>query len=454
MLYAVVDIETTGGYANASSITEIAIVVTDGENILDQYETLINPHQKIPYFITRLTGITDAMVATAPSFDEVAEKIYSILHDKIFVAHNVSFDYSFVNHQLKQNGFALHNKKLCTVKYGKKVITGLPSYSLGNFCKSVNIPLTQRHRAMGDCYATALLLQFILKNDTQNTLELFIKNNKHQNKNLPLQLAAVDYNNLPTSIGVYYFLDSKQKIIYIGKAINIKKRVASHFSGNATTKQRQEFIRNIAYIKFQLVATELMSLLLESVEIKKHWPKYNQAQKQFEPKFALYSYTNQNGYLQLCVDKWKKNFPSIISVKNKVEGLQVLGKMVTEANLCPSYCQVAYLNETTNHINCNGTCTHYYNAASYNQAVQSAINTIQDNTKSFLLIDEGLEPNQVSVVAVEKGNFIAMGYLPKTKNNKYSFKQYQDLEPYPNNNFTNSIVNNYAEQNQHLLTYQ
>ncbi len=453
MLYAVVDIETTGGYANASSITEIAIVITDGEKIIDQYETLINPHQKIPFFITKLTGINDAMVASAPSFEDVAEKIYNLLHDKIFVAHNVSFDYSFVNHQLKQSGYTLHNKKLCTVKYGKKVITGLPSYSLGNFCKAVKIPVTQRHRAMGDCYATALLLQLILKNDDKNILETIIKNSK-ENKNLPLQLAAADYNNLPTSIGVYYFLNAKQKIIYIGKAINIKKRVASHFSGNATTKQRQEFIRNIAYIKYQLVATELMSLVLESVEIKKHWPIYNQAQKQFEPKFGIYSYTNQNGYINLCVDKWKKNFPTIVTVKNKVDGLIVLNQMAKANNLCPNYCQVPYMVESTTHTLCNGICTQYTNANSYNNAVQNAIEKLQNDTKSFLIIDEGMEPNQVSAIAIDKGNFIAMGYLPKVKNNKYNFNQHQQLELHQSNNYINSIVKHFAKQNEQLVVYK
>ncbi len=445
MLYAVVDIETTGGYANASSITEIAIVITDGKKIIETYETLINPHQKIPYFITRLTGINDAMVAIAPSFEEVAEKIYMLLNDKIFVAHNVSFDYSFVNFQLKQYGFELPNKKLCTIKYGKKVVPGLKSYSLGNFCKALQIPILQRHRAMGDCKATALLLIHLLANDTNNNLETFIKNKDHS-KNLPLQLSALEYNNLPTGIGVYYFLNSKQKIIYIGKAINIKKRVASHFAGNKTSKQRQEFIRNIAFIKYQLVATELMSLILESVEIKKHWPIYNQSQKHFEQKFAIYQYIDQKGYIRLCVEKKQKNLPYIVTVPNIVEGLIQLRKLAIAHNLCPNKCAISYYAPETAHKKCNGVCNQYTNTIFYNNNASVAIVTLQQNFETYLIIENGLNANEVSVIAIENGNFIAMGYLPKTKNNTYHFEQHQNLTVYPSNNFINQIVQQTASK--------
>ena len=128
-MYAIVDIETTGSYASANGITEISIHVYDGEKVVEQFETLINPQQPIPYFIQAMTGITDTMVSDAPHFEDVAEKIFSILQNNIFVAHNVSFDYSFVKHQLAQCGFQLHTKKLCTVRLArknKKSFTGGP----------------------------------------------------------------------------------------------------------------------------------------------------------------------------------------------------------------------------------------------------------------------------------------------------------------------------------------
>ena len=134
-MYAIVDIETTGGYAAANGITEIAVYIHNGERVVKRFETLINPNRIIPHFITGLTGIDNAMVADAPLFDEVADTLFELLNDKIFIAHNVNFDYSFLKHHLKESGYELTAKKLCTVRLSKKVFPNLPSYSLGNLCR-------------------------------------------------------------------------------------------------------------------------------------------------------------------------------------------------------------------------------------------------------------------------------------------------------------------------------
>ncbi len=450
MYYAIVDIETTGGYASAGAITEIAIIVTDGEKIIEKYETLINPQREIPYFITKLTGIDNNMVNDAPTFDEVAPKVFNILNGNIFVAHNVNFDFSFVNHQLKENGYTLNCKKLCTVRYGKKVITGLRSYSLGNFCKAIGIPVENRHRAGGDCMATYYLLKKIVTEDKNNELDKLLKN-KTKEKNLPLQVDKDNYHNLPNGIGVYYFLDAKEKIIYIGKAINIKKRVASHFVGNKTSKQRQEFIRNIASIKYTLVATELMSLILESSEIKNYWPKYNKSQKNFEHQYAIYNYEDQNGYLRLCMDKKKKNLPFVITVKNKVDGLIKLRKIVEEHHLCPKLCQVAYLIPDNENCTCNGVCESKIPFKKYNKLVQKAIKKWQDNSASFVIKDKALNENECSVVVVINGDFVGMGYAPiQTKIKKYKeVASFIDL--YKPNQYINNLVLHYATLQKELV---
>ncbi|MEO5648084.1 MAG: exonuclease domain-containing protein, partial [Chitinophagaceae bacterium] len=164
-MYAIVDIETTGGYAAASGITEIAIIIHDGEKVLEQFESLVRPAYNIPSYIQSLTGITNDMVENAPGFGELSAKIFSLLHDKIFIAHNVNFDYSFVKHQLSHSGYDLNVCKLCTVRLARKLIPGLPSYSLGNLCRSVNISISNRHRAGGDAIATAALFSQLVKQD-------------------------------------------------------------------------------------------------------------------------------------------------------------------------------------------------------------------------------------------------------------------------------------------------
>lgn len=175
MLYAVVDIETTGSYAAGNGITEIAIVITDGKEVLDMYETLVNPGQPIPYFIQNLTGINDRMVAKAPPFEEVAAKVHEMLQDKIFIAHNVNFDYSFVKHHLQAVGYELDTRKLCTVRLTRKIIPGLNGYSLGKLCHQLNINLTNHHRAGGDALATAQIFNMLVERDDKNVIAGMLK---------------------------------------------------------------------------------------------------------------------------------------------------------------------------------------------------------------------------------------------------------------------------------------
>ena len=163
-MYAIVDIETTGSYAKANGITEIAIVIHDGSEIIQRYQTLINPGTSIPVYIRALTGISNEMVQDAPYFRDVAAEIFELLNGKIFIAHNVNFDYSFVRYHLADSGYDLNCKKLCTVRLSRKIFKGLPSYSLGKLCRSLSIENNARHRAAGDAEATAILFSMLLEN--------------------------------------------------------------------------------------------------------------------------------------------------------------------------------------------------------------------------------------------------------------------------------------------------
>lgn len=162
MFYAIVDIETTGAYPSASGITEIAILIHDGVDIVERYETLINPERLIPLSIQALTGISDEMVANAPIFNEVAERIHQMLSGCVFVAHNVNFDYSFIKHHLSLAGYELDTRRLCTVRMSRQIKPGLKSYSLGKLCDTLGIQIENRHRAGGDAQATAILFSKLL----------------------------------------------------------------------------------------------------------------------------------------------------------------------------------------------------------------------------------------------------------------------------------------------------
>lgn len=172
-MYAVVDIETTGGNSKTGKITEIAIYIYNGSEITDSFSTLIDPECEIPYFITNITGITNEMVANAPKFYEVARKIVELTANKIFVAHNVSFDYNFIRKEFKDLGFEFSRKTMCTVQLSRKYIPNHRSYSLGNICAELGIEINGRHRAAGDALATVKLLDIILKNYQKSSSDLF-----------------------------------------------------------------------------------------------------------------------------------------------------------------------------------------------------------------------------------------------------------------------------------------
>jgi len=300
MKYAVVDIETTGGYPSGNGITEISIHIMDGNTVVETWESLINPEQFIPSYIEALTGINNEMVAEAPTFSEVAAHIYELLHDKIFIAHNVNFDYAFIRHHLSLSGHTLNCKKLCTVRLSRKLFPGLSSYSLGKLCKSLDMNLENRHRAGGDAAATAILFAKLLDADVESHISRSLEKASKEQV-LPPHLSRNYIDRLPSQPGVYYFRDQKGKIIYIGKAKNLKKRVCSHFSGNSSSKQRQEFLKNIHNIDYDICGTELMALILEATQIQKFWPENNRALKRFEQKYALYEYVDQNGYIRLGI---------------------------------------------------------------------------------------------------------------------------------------------------------
>lgn len=451
MKYAVVDIETTGGYPSGNGITEISIHVMEGNNVIQTWESLINPEQLIPNYIEALTGISNEMVSDAPVFSQVAAQIFELLNDKVFVAHNVNFDYAFIRHHLSLCGFNLNCKKLCTVRLSRKLFPGLPSYSLGRLCKSLEINLENRHRAGGDAAATAILFGMLLNADREAYIENALKKASKEQV-LPPHLSKNYIDRLPSLPGVYYFRDQKGKVIYIGKAKNLKKRVYSHFSGNSISRQRQEFLKNIHNIDYDICGTELMAFILEATQIKKFWPENNRALKRFEQKYALYEYVDQNGYLRLGIDKYKKQCPSLYSFNSILDGHHLLRTLIREFQLCEKLCFVQRnLTVCTGHElgTCQGACVGKEDPASYNKRVATAIQHLAAMLPSFVMIDKGRTADEQSCILIEQGKFYGMGYIAEhTDVNNFEILK-SALERYPSNDYIVNLILSYAESNPH-----
>lgn len=437
-MYAIVDIETTGGYAAANGITEIAVYIHDGERVVKHFETLINPQRAIPKFITGLTGIDDAMVKDAPGFDEVADTLFELLNDKIFIAHNVNFDYSFLKHHFKGSGYELTAKKLCTVKLARKVSPGLPSYSLGNLCRLLQLPISNRHRAGGDAMATVKLFEHCLANNGIEHIEQMLKRSS-ADQWLPLHLTKKDILQLPVCPGVYYFLDAKEKVVYVGKAVNIRKRVTSHFTHNDPDRKRQNFLRTIHKIKYKECATELEAIVLESAEIKRLWPKYNVSQKQPQQRYALYMFEDNRGYMRLAIDRRKKNLPSLYNFNLLHEGLVMLRKIVDEFELHEKLCFIDKTPFTERDLEFIDP-PHIYNGK-----IKRAVDALNEQLPTFAVIDDGIKSDEKLCLLVERGNFWGMGYVSSTQQIASVAELKNYLQPYADNDTIRNSIYSFVE---------
>ncbi|RYY61465.1 MAG: DNA polymerase III subunit epsilon [Chitinophagaceae bacterium] len=448
-MYAIVDIETTGGYASANGITEICIHVFDGEKTTGVFTSLVNPRQKIPRYIQAMTGITDEMVSSAPYFEEIAEKVYELLQPNIFIAHNVNFDHSFIRTQLAACGFNLNVKKLCTVRMSRKILPGFPSYGLGNLCQSLGITINDRHRAGGDTAATVEVFKMLLAGDRENFISKSLARNSKEQM-LPPNVPKEHFDKLPYTPGVYYFHNAKGKVIYVGKAKNIRYRVNSHFSSNSDSRQRQNFLKHTHAISFTSCGTELMAHILESTEIKKFWPAFNSSQKRPEQLFGLFLFEDQNGYKRLALDKTRKGVQSLTSYATMTEAQSALRQLIRAHGLCPRLCFLQKSSEPcdgSTEYNCSGACEGAELPEHYNQRVDEALRSIDDTRGSYAIVERGLQMDDQSCVLIWKGQFYGMGYIPGDVSISEPEALKDFLTPYKENLFIRNLVNVYASKN-------
>ena len=451
MLFAIVDIETTGGHASANGITEVAIVVHDGHEVLHCYETLINPLAPIPYHIQNLTGITNEMVATAPHFTEVAATIFDLLRDKVFVAHNVNFDYSFLRHQLQLAGYKLDVKKLCTVRLARKIIPGHKRYGLGSICGVLGIEHTEKHRAMGDCAATTELFALLYRTDFKNEMASMLKG-RNSEQYLPPNLPVESLAQLPECPGVYYFYNASGKVIYVGKAINLQRRVRSHFSNNKTSRQKADFLREIHSIDHRCTPTDLMAQILESVEIRKLWPAYNRSQKGHHPLYGVVHYTDRNGYERLAVEKLRPGTAAVYSFNSLFEGQQWLQRLQSEFELCPRLCNLAAEADCAGgkkSLLCPAVCGTTQSPDAYNDKVCEALRWIDTTLPTFLLLSPQRNAEECPAILVQKGKFYGMGTVCTESDILDLDSARSQLEPMPDNDFIRSIIYKEAGEKPH-----
>lgn len=445
-MYAILDIETTGGQFNEEGITEIAIYKFDGHEIVDQFISLVNPEIPIQPFVVKLTGINNAMLRSAPKFFEVAKRIIEITNDCVLVAHNADFDYRILRTEFRRLGYDFNLKTLCTVELSKKLLPEQASHSLGKLVRALGIPMADRHRASGDAMATVKLFKMLLDKDLEKEIVKELIKTEVQKGIAPKLFSIIE--NLPSKTGVYYIHNQEGKIIFIGKSKNIKKRVNQHFTG--ITHSAKKIQTEVFTVTYEETGSELIGVLKEMEEIKINRPIYNRMSRKNNYSWAIYSEKNTEGYLTLKLQKADGRKKEITSYLTLQEGKNALSHISSDFKLCQ---KLTGLYETKTHcfqysINeCDGACVGSVSPAEYNLRVTDFISKNSFENKSMVIVDRGRNINERSAILVENGEYKGYAFFDLN----YQIHQIEILKniiiPMQNSRDTRKTIQAYLRKN-------
>lgn len=412
-MYAIIDIETTGGSARIEKITEIAIYLHDGNQITGEFVSLVNPERNIPYFITNLTGITNEMVEDAPRFFEIARTIVELTEGSTFVAHNARFDYSFIRQEFKSLGFNYKRNILDTVALSRKLFPGYRSYSLGNICEDLRISINGRHRAAGDALATVKLFETLMAKDKEinGSKSVLLRNTMISKLNPKLDITKID--NIPDEPGIYYFYNENGDLIYIGKSRNLQQRISTHLSNN-TTNRSMEMRDQIADIDWEKTGSELIALLKESSEIKLNKPIYNRAQRRSGFQWGIFSFTDDNGYTNYRYGQLDNDESPISVFTSKEKTKSKLNSLVETYGLCQKLSGLYETDGACFHYQvgiCKGACIGKESSKEYNERTAKATEEFIFTRRNFFVIDKGREDEERCAVKIVNGKYGGYGYF-------------------------------------------
>ena len=324
-MYAVIDLEATGGKPGEERIIEVAIFMYDGRRIVDQFITLVRPDVPIPPFVQKLTGIRESDVQTAPRFHEIAKRIVQMTEGAVFVAHNAPFDYRILREEFARLGFDYLRVVLDTIPLTEKFLPGMPSYGLSTLCTELNIPHTRKHRADGDARATVHLLQILLDKDREKFIEgVYLK----QPAATGQHKFSVQIERYVKTIGLYYLFNADGRVLYVGKSDQLRVRIDRHFL--STSDKALALQAEVASIRVEETGSILLADILEHEELKKLKPPYNQAKDKYRLRFGLFAIETDRGLLWdvrgIQLD------PPLLQVDSVADGVALISRWAESRN--------------------------------------------------------------------------------------------------------------------------
>jgi len=380
------DCETTGGRAYRDRLTEIALIEIEDGAVVDQWQTLINPECTIPPWISRLTGIDNAMVAEAPTFEHIAASLFDRLQGKVLVAHNARFDYSFLKQSFQRCGITLSNKTLCSVKLSRQLYPQYRSHGLDRIIERLEIKVADRHRAMADTQVILAFMQHISENFDPAVISSSCQQLLRR-PSLPSHIDQSQIDVLPDAPGIYRFFDADGGLLYIGKSVNIRERVLSHFGQDHKIAKELDISHQLHLIEFEQTPSDFGAQLLENTEIKKRSPRFNRRQTKIKKLYQLALTTNQQGYCQLETVTADMNDIETITrryglFRSRKQAEKKVLELIQEQHLCQKLCGVEKRQRGAcfgyQLKKCRGACCGKEPSSHYNLRLQLALQQLKN----------------------------------------------------------------------------
>lgn len=448
---AFVDIETNGSNGERGRITEIAVIRVEGGEVVDEYTSLVNPGSPIPHWITRLTGITNNDLVGAPYFDDIAADVHRILDGAVFVAHNVRFDYSFIKRQLEASGYTFRPKLFCTVRMSRAMYPEHRGHSLEKIIARHGIQTTARHRAYDDAKAIYDFAQLAIADKGIEAFRVSVAT-QFKTKTLPPNMNETSFANIPPTPGVYIFEDQDGAPLYVGKSVNLRQRVMSHFANDTRIAKEMKLSQGSHNVSFIQTETEIEALLLESAKVKELQPIHNRLLRRQTKQTVLIRRYDDNGYLKMVLENKdlsdETGLESIYGVyTTKSQAKSRLESLVKTFDLCPKLMDLEKAKDACfrYHLGiCKGACVGEEDVEKYNRRVEYALERSKIETWPFkgelavkisetkaLIIDQWIIKGYLT--AVEDGST----YIERIKNGF-------DVDTY-------KILRSYLRQNKHAV---
>ena len=437
-MYAILDIETTGGKYNEEGITEIAIYQHDGLKVTDQFISLVNPERAIQPFVEKLTGINGQMLHNAPRFFEIAKRIIEITENCLIVAHNTDFDYRILRTEFKRLGYNFERNSLCTISLSQQLLPDMESYKLGKLVRSLGIPISDRHRAQGDAMATVKLFELLLEKDSNKQILKSQIRALHTYQVPSKYLSIIE--ELPTATGVYYLYNAVGDLLYIGKSKNIQKRVRTHLTG--TDRKSKKIQKKLYKVNFETTGSELIALLKEQHEIKKNQPQINK-----DGRYRLYPMgiriDEETRYHQLVLEQVRNSRNYLVVFKNGRVAKHLMTQWIEAHQLCHNHSSLqdsdgacfAYKNNQ-----CKGACLEKEDPQSYNQRLHQIQNKNNYPHDNFLMIETGRKDGEYSFIYFENQSFKGYGYYDLNYQIKSKKKIHNRIIPIEDNTDCRALI--------------